>query len=150
MLTHLGAFGLIDPTSAGITGGSAGGYTTLQAVCASDHSRAGLSLVGISDLRSLLLLLETYEFESHYLAGLVFSPGMTEAQRQIRMTERPALSHPERVEGALVLVLGSVDRGVPPNQAMEFVERARGMGMGRMSGWWCLRGRNVGLDGVVE
>lgn len=126
IVTYLGSQALVDPTRAGITGGSAGGYTTLQAVCASSKWRAGLSLFGISDLRALLG--ETHKFESHYLRGLVFEPGMTEEERQARMVERSSISHPERVSGSLMLLQGSEDKVVPPNQASEFVEKARAAG----------------------
>jgi len=53
---------------------------------------------------------------------------MTEEEKQTRMLERSSISHPERVSGSLVLLQGSEDKVVPPNQASEFVERARKAG----------------------
>uniref|UniRef100_A0A2P2L024 Uncharacterized protein LOC105120651 isoform X3 n=1 Tax=Rhizophora mucronata TaxID=61149 RepID=A0A2P2L024_RHIMU len=52
-----------------ITGGSAGGYTTLAALAFKETFKAGASLYGVADLS--LLKAETHKFESHYLDNLV-------------------------------------------------------------------------------
>ncbi len=64
------AYSLIDGRRAVIRGGSAGGFTTLAAMCAaSDVFSAGASTCGISDLAKLEEF--THKFESLYLAGLM-------------------------------------------------------------------------------
>ena len=50
-------------------GGSAGGYTTLQALVTSDVFAAGLCDYGISDLATLAT--DTHKFEAHYTDRLV-------------------------------------------------------------------------------
>ena len=60
----------IDPSRAVITGGSAGGFTVLAALCASPNTfAAGTSSYGVSDLRKLTE--DTHKFESRYLEKLV-------------------------------------------------------------------------------
>ncbi|CAI9268118.1 unnamed protein product [Lactuca saligna] len=52
-----------------ITGGSAGGYTTLAALAFKKTFKAGASLYGVADLK--LLKEETHKFESRYMDNLV-------------------------------------------------------------------------------
>ena len=52
-----------------ITGGSAGGYTTLCALTFRDTFNAGASHYGVSDAEALAK--ETHKFESRYLDGLM-------------------------------------------------------------------------------
>ncbi|KAE8683648.1 Detected protein of confused Function [Hibiscus syriacus] len=52
-----------------ITGGSAGGYTTLAALAFRDTFKAGASLYGVADLS--LLRVEMHKFESQYIDKLV-------------------------------------------------------------------------------
>ena len=52
-----------------ITGGSAGGYTTLCALSIRDTFAAGASHFGISDAEALAR--ETHKFESRYLDRLI-------------------------------------------------------------------------------
>ena len=67
--THLVNQGLADPDRIAITGGSAGGYTTLCALTFTDRFRAGGSHYGISDLKALYH--DTHKFESRYLDRLI-------------------------------------------------------------------------------
>ena len=66
---HLAADGRVDPTKVAITGGSAGGYTTLAALTFTDVFAAGASHFGVSDLAALAR--DTHKLESRYLEGLV-------------------------------------------------------------------------------
>ena len=60
----------IDPARVVITGGSAGGFTVLAALCAYPSTfAAGTSSYGVSDLRKLAE--DTHKFESRYLEKLV-------------------------------------------------------------------------------
>ena len=66
---HLAKAGLADADRIAISGGSAGGYTTLMALATTDAFAAGSSHYGISDLA--LLLAHTHKFESGYLHRLM-------------------------------------------------------------------------------
>lgn len=66
---HLVAEGRADERRLAITGGSAGGYTTLCALTFHDVFRAGASHYGVSDLEALAQ--DTHKFESRYLDRLV-------------------------------------------------------------------------------
>ena len=66
---HLAKAGLADARKIVIAGGSAGGYTTLMALVATDVFAAGSCYYGVSDLA--LLLKHTHKFESGYLHRLL-------------------------------------------------------------------------------
>ncbi|MGI3781180.1 MAG: prolyl oligopeptidase family serine peptidase, partial [Janthinobacterium lividum] len=61
--------GLADRAQLVVKGGSAGGYTTLRALTATDIFTAGISSYGVGDLE--ILARDTHKFESRYLDGLV-------------------------------------------------------------------------------
>ena len=61
--------GWVDPARLAISGGSAGGYTTLSALAFRDVFTAGVSRYGVADLEALAR--DTHKFESRYLDGLV-------------------------------------------------------------------------------
>jgi len=61
--------GLIDAQRAVITGGSAGGYTTLAALVFRDVFAGGASYYGVSD--AIALARDTHKFESRYLDWLI-------------------------------------------------------------------------------
>ena len=86
--------GLVDIDRLAITGGSAGGYTTLCALTFRDVFKAGASYYGVSDLESLAK--DTHKFESRYLDSIVGPyPEQLDLYHQrspIHFTER--LSHP--------------------------------------------------------
>ncbi len=66
---YLAKAGLADAGRIAISGGSAGGYTTLMALATTDAFAAGSSHYGVSDLA--LLLAHTHKFESGYLHRLM-------------------------------------------------------------------------------
>ena len=66
---HLADAGKADPERLAITGGSAGGFTTLAALTFHDVFKAGASHYGVSDLEALAK--ETHKFESRYLDNLI-------------------------------------------------------------------------------
>ena len=66
---HLADRGLADPDRFIIEGGSAGGYTTLLALCTTDVFAVGGCLFGVSDLRALAT--DTHKFESRYLDSMI-------------------------------------------------------------------------------
>ena len=66
---YLAGRGLVDGERLVITGGSAGGYTTLCALAFRDVFKAGASHFGVSDLEALAK--DTHKFESRYLERLI-------------------------------------------------------------------------------
>src|SRR5262249_56264651 len=77
-----------------VTGGSAGGYTTLCALTFHRDFAAGASYYGVSDL--VALAVETHHFESHYLDWLLepHPPGNPRYQRRPPHPFPPALFPP--------------------------------------------------------
>jgi dipeptidyl aminopeptidase/acylaminoacyl peptidase len=106
-----------------ITGGSAGGYTTLCALTFHDVFDAGASHYGVSDLEALAK--ETHKFESRYLDRLV-GP-WPEAAALYRA--RSPIHHVDRLSCPIIFFQGLEDAVVPPNQALMMVEALRGKGV---------------------
>lgn len=108
---HLGERGAADPSRLVIRGGSAGGFTTLAALCFHDVFAAGCSLYGVADLAALAA--ETHKFESRYLDGLVGPyPQAADVYAQ-----RSPINHVDGFDAPLLVQQGSEDEVVPPNQA---------------------------------
>ena len=103
--------GLVDGARCVIRGGSAGGFTALEATCRSEVFAAACSLYGVTDLRALAT--DTHKFESRYLDGLV-GPYPQEAERY---RERSPLFHAELLDSPVLLLQGTEDPIVPPSQA---------------------------------
>jgi dipeptidyl aminopeptidase/acylaminoacyl peptidase len=123
---YLAAQGLADPQRCVITGGSAGGYTTLAALTFRDFFRGGASHYGVSDLA--VLARDTHKFESRYLDSLV---GPYPAREDL-YRERSPILHAERLSAPVIFFQGDEDRVVPPNQTESMVDalRARGTPVG--------------------
>lgn len=107
----LADWGDVDPERLCIRGGSAGGYTTLQALSTTDVFAAGASHYGVADLSALAR--DTHKFESRYLDGLV-GP-WPEAEAVYR--ERSPIEHTDGLSSPMIILQGSEDEVVPPNQA---------------------------------
>lgn len=103
--------GLADPQRLAIRGGSAGGWTVLCALTASDRFAAGISRYGVADLRALAA--DTHDFEARYLDGLVGPLPDAEAV----YVERSPLSHLDRFTTPMLLEQGLDDEVVPPAQS---------------------------------
>ena len=112
---HLVARGLADGARIAIRGGSAGGFTTLAALTASNLFRAGASLYGVADL--MLLARDTHKFESRYLDGLIGPL----PQAQALYAERSPIDHLDRLACPVIFFQGEDDKTVPPNQAETMV-----------------------------
>jgi len=111
----LAAEGLVDSARLAISGGSAGGYTTLCALTFHDVFAAGASHYGIGDLEALAR--ETHKFESRYMDWLV---GPLPRERD-RYVERSPVHHPGRLATPVIFFQGLEDRVVPPSQAEAMV-----------------------------
>lgn len=120
---HLVREGAADPTRLMITGGSAGGYTTLAALTFRDVFKAGASHYGISDLEALAR--DTHKFESRYMDRLI---GPYPARRDLYV-ERSPIRHPERLGCPIIFFQGLDDRVVPPNQTEAMVNALREKGI---------------------
>ncbi len=100
--------GLVDGERLVITGGSAGGYTTLAALAFADVFGAGASHFGVADIE--LLAAHTHKFESRYLDGMVGTDPSV-------MRERSPLYSADRISVPVILFQGLEDKVVPPEQA---------------------------------
>ncbi len=107
--------GLADPDRLAIRGGSAGGYTTLAALCFHDAFAAGASHYGIADLTALAA--DTHKFESRYLDSLI---GPWPEARAV-YEERSPINHTDGFAAPLIVLQGAEDEVVPPNQAEAIV-----------------------------
>jgi dipeptidyl aminopeptidase/acylaminoacyl peptidase len=109
---HLADIGLADRKRLVISGGSAGGFTTLACLAFRPNVfSAGASYYGVADLK--LLAAETHKFESRYLDSLV---GPYPEAISIYEARSPVLSA-NHVRCPLVQFQGLEDRVVPPSQA---------------------------------
>ena len=115
--------GLVDGDRLMITGGSAGGYTTLCALTFRDTFNAGASHFGVSDAEALAK--ETHKFESRYLDGLI---GPYPEKREIYI-ERSPINFTERLSCPVIFFQGLEDKVVPPNQAETMVDALRAKGI---------------------
>jgi dipeptidyl aminopeptidase/acylaminoacyl peptidase len=117
------AEGKVDPDRIVITGGSAGGYTTLAALTFRDFFKGGASYYGVSDAAALAR--DTHKFESRYLDRLI---GPYPEAAEVYRARSPA-AHPERLNRPVIFFQGDEDRIVPPNQTEIMVEALRRRGI---------------------
>ncbi len=117
--THAALFaasqGIADPERLAVSGGSAGGYTTLCALTFRDVFGAGASHYGVGDLEALAR--DTHKFESRYLDLLV---GPYPERRDLYIQRSP-IHHTARLSCPVIFFQGLEDRIVPPSQAEEMV-----------------------------
>jgi dipeptidyl aminopeptidase/acylaminoacyl peptidase len=113
---YLGQRGLVDLKRVVISGGSAGGYTTLAALTFRDFFQGGASYYGVSDAAALAR--DTHKFESRYLDWLIGAYPEEEA----RYRERSPAYHADRLSKPVIFFQGSEDAVVPPNQTEVMVE----------------------------
>jgi dipeptidyl aminopeptidase/acylaminoacyl peptidase len=120
---YLGERGEIDPARVQITGGSAGGYTTLLALAVRDEFASGVSYFGVADL--VTFHEETHKFESHYDEYLVGPwPEAIDLYR-----ERSPVTHADSISDPLLLLQGLDDKVVPPSQAEVIVDALKRRGI---------------------
>lgn len=115
--------GLVDSKRVAISGGSAGGYTTLSALTFHDFFKAGASYYGICDLEALAK--DTHKFESKYLDRLV---GPYPEKRDTYL-ERSPIHFTEKLSCPVIIFQGLEDKIVPPNQSEMMVEALRKKGL---------------------
>jgi len=112
---YLVAEGKANPNQCVITGGSAGGYTTLAALTFHKKFHAGASYYGVADCT--MLAKDTHKFEAHYLDGLI---GPYPEKEEL-YKERSPLFHFKNINCPLIIFQGQEDKVVPPSQAEAMV-----------------------------
>jgi dienelactone hydrolase len=115
--------GEVDGDRLMITGGSAGGYTTLCALTFRDTFSAGASHFGVSDAEALAK--ETHKFESRYLDRLI---GPYPERGEVYIARSP-INFTDRLSRPVIFFQGLEDKVVPPNQAETMVEALRAKGI---------------------
>jgi dipeptidyl aminopeptidase/acylaminoacyl peptidase len=120
---HLISRGLADAQRVVVTGGSAGGYTTLMALTQDpDFWAAGVSLFGIGNLYDLRL--GSHRFEVNYEQGLI---GKLPDSGPL-WVQRSPLTFVKNVRAPVLLFHGKDDKAVPFQQSVEFAEAVRRKG----------------------
>jgi len=119
----LAARGDVDPERLIIRGGSAGGFTVLAALAFHDTFTCGASLYGVADLEALAA--DTHKFESRYLDSLV---GPYPEQKALYQARSP-IRHLDGFTAPMIVLQGSEDRIVPPNQSRMIVEALKSRGV---------------------
>ena len=114
---YLAAQGLADPERFVILGGSAGGFTVLQAlVTHPKFFKAGVCLYGVSNMFALAA--DTHKFESRYLDSML-GP-LPEASKIYR--ERSPLFQADKIVDPIAVFQGDIDEVVPRAQSDGIVE----------------------------
>jgi dipeptidyl aminopeptidase/acylaminoacyl peptidase len=103
---HLARTGEVDDKRLAITGGSAGGYTTLCALVFTDEFHVGASYYGVADIEALLH--DTHKFESRYEYALIPPE---------KARERSPIHFVDRISAPVIVFQGLDDPVVPPAQA---------------------------------
>jgi dipeptidyl aminopeptidase/acylaminoacyl peptidase len=109
----------VDPKRLIITGGSAGGFTTLAALAFRDVFTLGSSHFGVSDLEALAK--DTHKFESRYLDSMV---GPYPERRDLYV-ERSPIHFTHQLKVPMILFQGLEDVIVPPSQSRLMFEAVR-------------------------
>jgi dipeptidyl aminopeptidase/acylaminoacyl peptidase len=133
-----------DPARMVITGGSAGGYTTLAALTFRDFFKGGASYYGVSDAAALAR--DTHKFESRYLNRLIGPYPETEELYR----ERSPAFHADRLSRPVVFFQGDEDKIVPPIQTEVMVTALRRRGV--PVGYFLFTGEQRGFrkDGNIK
>ena len=111
---------LADPSKLVIMGGSAGGFTVLNALI--HHSgffKLGISRYGVSNL--FMLEEDTHKFESHYNTSLLGAL----PEHHDEWQARSPVFHADKIRDALLIFQGSADPVVPQAQSDSLVEQLK-------------------------
>ena len=106
-----------------IEGGSAGGFTTLAALCFTDVFRVGACRYAVCDLTAMAE--ETHRFEARYLDRLV---GAWPAERALYDARSP-LQHADQISCPTLFFQGLQDKVVPPQQTEHMAAALRSNGI---------------------
>ena len=118
------SMGLADPNKLIIKGGSAGGYTVLNAlVNYPGLFKAGICSYGVSNLFTLEM--DTHKFEAHYNTSMVGE--LPEAAERFHAWS--PVFHAEKIKDAIIISQGKEDKVVPQEQSDTIVEALRANGV---------------------
>ena len=106
----LAASGLVDANRIAVRGGSAGGWTVLNALARTDRFAAGIARYPVTDARALAS--DDGEFESRYFDGLI---GPLPEANDLYV-ERSPLTHAAEIKTPVLLEQGTDDPVVPQSQ----------------------------------
>jgi len=106
-----------------IRGGSAGGFTVLNALVNSKRFAAGASYYGVADCTTLAT--DTHDFESRYLDTMI---GAFPAEKDLYIARSP-ITHVNQLSSPLVLFQGLDDKVVPPSQSEAFRDACAAKGL---------------------
>ncbi len=115
--------GLCDPDRVVIQGGSAGGATVLLSLATSSLFAAGISKYGVADLESLAS--DTHKFESRYLDQLI----ATYPDDAAEYRRRSPISKLDEFSSPMLIMQGTEDKVVPPNQSAAIAKALRAKGV---------------------
>jgi dipeptidyl aminopeptidase/acylaminoacyl peptidase len=116
--------GLADRDKLVIKGGSAGGYTVLNALIRYPGVfKAGVCSYGVSNLFTLAM--DTHKFEERYTDSLVGA--LPEAAEKYH--EWSPVFHADRIKDAVIVFQGEEDKVVPPSQSEEIVNALKANGV---------------------
>ena len=121
---HLVAGGEADPERLLITGGSAGGYTTICALTFTDDFAAGTTYYGIADLEQFGGG-ETHKFELQYEHTLI---GPYPERADLYRARSP-IHFVDQISTPMLVLQGADDKVVPPSQAELIVGALRERGV---------------------
>jgi dipeptidyl aminopeptidase/acylaminoacyl peptidase len=108
---YLVSRGLADTNRLAIKGGSAGGYTTINALTFHDRFAVGATYYGIADLS--VFVDDTHKYESRYLDSLI---GPYPEAKQL-YHDRSAINFTDQLSCPMIILQGLEDKIVPPSQA---------------------------------
>ncbi|MEE4246718.1 MAG: S9 family peptidase [Kangiellaceae bacterium] len=108
--------GRVDKNKLIIRGGSAGGFTTLNALTKYQDFACAMVRYAVSDLSALMA--GDHKFEAEYLTSLIGDP----AQHKQRYRKRSPINNVERLSTPMLVLQGADDVVVPPEQSKELVK----------------------------
>jgi len=117
------AQGICAPDKVVIRGGSAGGFTVLNALVHSKSFAAGASYYGVADCTTLAT--DTHDFESRYLDTMI---GAYPAEKVLYVARSP-ITHVNQLSSPLILFQGLDDMVVPPSQSEAFRDACAAKGL---------------------
>ena len=106
-----------------IRGGSAGGFTVLNALVHSKSFAAGASYYGVADCTTLAT--DTHDFESRYLDTMI---GAYSTEKDLYIARSP-ITHVNQLSSPLILFQGLDDKVVPPSQSEAFRDACAAKGL---------------------
>jgi len=115
--------GEADAERLAITGGSAGGWTTLCALTFRDTFAAGASHFGVSDAEALAT--DTHKFESRYMDSMI-GPN---PERKDLYDQRSPIHHTDGLNCPVAFFQGLEDKIVLPDQSERMANALRGKGL---------------------